>query len=246
MENTFDLSTALSAAKLDYAAAIEFLKTKGPLDKRVVRIYGRKQTGTGESKVRQRLAFWAAKQKPANIEGAIAAATGAKAATKGAEAVEKTVVTVPFQGNFTVEEFDALPEKIQKLEKVIKGAHTIRSYHRGQLRPTVSPEDRAESTRMIAQATDQITEAQAQIDFFKKNGITTTSEEETDGDGLPNDLVEVIRLLGNCVSRISKLTKALEKAPTNAAKIKKMEEEQALKLALTTKKALLENATPNA
>jgi len=251
METTFSPQAALDAAAFPFNEAIAFLSDKGPMDRKTVRICKRGPNPVTIAKVKQRLKYWAAKEEHRKAKAEASAAAPAKAvvgktavvAAKGThpEKQPKTVVVDSFRGNFTGDEFEKLPKEVQELERSLKGAHTIRAFHRAQLTPNLTNAQREEHCRLISEHTDTITDLQAKIDFFKTNGTTVTAPEETTEDGLPKDPAEVQRMLLNCRSRISNAKRALKKSPDDEDKQKKLAEEETLKLQLETHLAKLQN-----
>jgi hypothetical protein len=246
MEKTFSPKAALEAAEFPFEAALEFLQDKGPMDRKTVRICKRGPNPVTIAKVKQRIKYWAAKAESRQAKAEAAAPPKAAVVNKPTvsaknEKAPKTVVVEHFKGNFSAEEFEALPKEVQELERSLKGAHTIRAFHRAQLMPNLTNEQRAEHCRLIAEHTDTITDLQAKIDFFKTNGTTVTAPEETTEDGLPKDPAEVQRMLLNCRSRLSNAKRALKKSPDDEDKQKKLAEEETLKLQLETHLAKLQN-----
>lgn len=231
----------------DYAEAVAWLLTQGPRERKLAR----RSKGTDKPYVQKNVIAHIkiisrrageVVVMPEEVQSsapAVAPSAQRRQGTTPLKTVPDVVPVEQFKGNFSPSEFDTLPEDVQVLEKKIKAAHAIRAAKRGELIPELPIEKRKEAQGVIVDMTNLITDMQAQVDFFKKHGQLPKPVEE--GTELPNDMVEVLRLIKNAGSRISKHKAKLKKNADDAETKAKLEEDESLKAALEAHKQKLED-----
>lgn len=241
MKEVNEIQKHLEADEAAFKTALQWLSKQGTIARRIARLCEGKTATQGAKGVAMQLAH-ACSEKEVTLEELLADSevidegTGEVKTAKAESAGDGKVPMLPFDGNFSAEEFTALPEEVQEKEKQLKANHALRSFHRAKLDEGKEAEN-AEHAKAVVEATDEILKLQTEIDYFKKNGILP----ESNSDAPALTLAEAMTQRDNCGARISKLKAALKKNPKDEAKAVKLVEETARKQSLDLLVTQLQN-----